>query len=126
MTYEQGDIVLVPFPFTDLSTVKKRPALVVSANWYNKRYRDVVLVAVTSHVPLILDELDYKLTESDFKTDKLYKDSIVKLGKVFTIENSLIIKKICDVHSRIMDTILDQMHNVYKESKNCGDLCRYK
>ncbi len=124
MTYEQGDIVLVPFPFTDLTTVKKRPALVVSANWYNKRYRDVVLVAVTSHVPLILDELDYKITESDFKTGKLYKDSIVKLGKVFTIENSLNIKKICGVHGRIMDKILDQMHNVYKDTKNSRDLCK--
>ena len=114
--YEQGDIVLVPFPFTDLTTVKKRPALLVSANWYNKRYRDVVLVAVTSHVTLILDELDYKITESDFKTGKLYKDSIVKLGKIFTIENSLIIKKICDVRGRTMDKILDQMINVYRES----------
>jgi len=84
----------------------------------------VVLVAVTSHVLLILDELDYKITERDFKTGKLYKDSIVKLGKVFTIENSLIIKKICGVHGRIMDKILDQMHNVYKDTRNCGDLCK--
>ncbi len=113
--YEQGDIVLVPFPFTDLTTVKKRPALVVSANWYNKRYRDVVLVAVTSHVPLILDELDHRITERDFKTGKLYKDSIVKLGKVFTIENSLVLKKICDLHGQTIDKILDQLNNVYRE-----------
>ena len=115
MIYKQGDIVLVPFPFTDLSTVKKRPALVVSADWYNKRYRDVVLVAVTSHVPLILDELDYRITETDFMTGKLYKDSIVKLGKVFTIESSLIIKRICDVRGQTMDKILDQLNSVYRK-----------
>ncbi|NIA12015.1 MAG: type II toxin-antitoxin system PemK/MazF family toxin [Nitrospiraceae bacterium] len=115
MICEQGDIVLVPFPFTDLTTVKKRPALVVSANWYNKRYRDVVLVAVSSRVPLILDKLDYRITESDFKTGKLYKDSVVKLGKVFTIENSLILRKVCDVRSPIMEEILDRLNNVYRE-----------
>ena len=115
MICEQGDIVLVPFPFTDLTAVKKRPALVVSANWYNKRYRDVVLVAVTSHVPLIPDELDYRITENDFKTGKLYKASVVKLGKMFTIENSLILKKICDVHGQTMDIILDRLNNVYRE-----------
>ncbi|HDN65150.1 MAG TPA: type II toxin-antitoxin system PemK/MazF family toxin [Methanosarcinales archaeon] len=113
--YEQGDIVLVSFPFTDLTAVKKRPALVVSANWYNKRYRDVVLVAVTSRVPPILDELDYRITESDFKTGKLYKDSVVKLGKVFTIENSLIRRKICGLRSQTMEEILDRLDGVYRE-----------
>ena len=113
--YEQGDIVLVPFPFTDLTAVKKRPALVVSANWYNKRYRDVILVAVTSRVPHILDELDYRITESNFKTGKLYKDSVVKLGKVFTIENGLIRRKVCGLRSQTMEEILDRLDGVYRE-----------
>lgn len=113
--YEQGDIVLVPFPFTDLTAVKKRPALVVSANWYNKRYRDVVLVAITSCVPHILDELDYMITENDFKTGKLYKDSVVKLGKVFTIENSLIRRKVCGLRSQTMEEVLDRLDGVYRE-----------
>ena len=47
-TYKQGDIVLIPFPFTDLSRAKKRPALVVSADWYNTSRQDFVLAAITS------------------------------------------------------------------------------
>src|ERR1039458_2914832 len=46
--YRQGDIVLVSFPFTDLTSLKRRPAVVVSPNSFNVRNEDVVLVAVTS------------------------------------------------------------------------------
>ena len=46
--YNFGDIVLVPFPFTDQSTSKKRPAVVVSSFEYNKNRQDLVLMAVTS------------------------------------------------------------------------------
>ena len=46
--YRRGDIVLVPFPFTDLSFTKKRPALVVSPDKFNEHAQDVVLVAITS------------------------------------------------------------------------------
>ena len=46
--YRRGDIVLVPFPFTDLSSTKKRPALVVSPDKFNEHAQDVVLVAITS------------------------------------------------------------------------------
>ena len=46
--YRRGDIVLVPFPFTDLSATKKRPALVVSPDKFNEHAQDVVLVAITS------------------------------------------------------------------------------
>ena len=49
-TCNLGDVVLVPFPFTDQRATKKRPAVVVSSEAYNARGRDVILVAVTSRL----------------------------------------------------------------------------
>ena len=46
--YEFGDILLVPFPFTDQTTAKKRPAVVVSSAAYNRNRPDIILMAVTS------------------------------------------------------------------------------
>ena len=48
-SFEFGDVVLVPFPFTDQSTTKKRPAIVVSSQTYNSERPDVIIMAVTSH-----------------------------------------------------------------------------
>lgn len=47
-TYEFGDVVLIPFPFTDQTASKKRPAVVVSSNAYNRERLDLILIAVTS------------------------------------------------------------------------------
>jgi hypothetical protein len=50
MAYTFGDVVLVPFPFTDQSGGKKRPAVVVSSADYNSNRRDLVIMAITSKV----------------------------------------------------------------------------
>jgi len=50
-SYDPGDIVLVRFPFTDLSSAKQRPAVVVSPNDFQRKHGDVIVVAVTSHDP---------------------------------------------------------------------------
>ena len=45
---EFGDVVLVPFPFTDQSTTKRRPAVVVSSDAYHRERPDLIILAVTS------------------------------------------------------------------------------
>ncbi|MYA63196.1 MAG: type II toxin-antitoxin system PemK/MazF family toxin [Gemmatimonadetes bacterium] len=50
MPYRQGDTVLVSFPFTDLSSSKRRPALVLSPDSFNAAGEDLVLAAVTSQI----------------------------------------------------------------------------
>ena len=49
-SYSFGDVVLVPFPFTDQSGSKKRPAVIVSSAAYNQQRPDLVLMGITSQV----------------------------------------------------------------------------
>ena len=78
--YNFGEIVLVPFPFTDQTGAKKRPAVIVSSAFYNVSLPDVVLMAVTSQVRKPLKA-------------GLLKSSVIK--PVFTtIEKKLILRKL--------------------------------
>jgi mRNA interferase MazF len=83
--FKQGDVVLVPFPFTDLSAAKQRPALVVSPDRLNDSRPDLVVAAITSQIPAALAEDEVRLAEADLNACGLPKASIVKLAKIFTI-----------------------------------------
>ena len=48
-SYSFGDILLVPFPFTDQSATKKRSTVVISSDRYNRQKPDLIIMAVTSH-----------------------------------------------------------------------------
>ncbi len=61
MAFQRGDIVLVPFPFSDLSTTKVRPAVVVSSSLYHTTEPDLILAAITSRVATAMEPLDYVL-----------------------------------------------------------------
>jgi mRNA interferase MazF len=79
-TFSFGDVMLVPFPFTDQSGTKKRPAVVVSSHGYNASRRDIVIMAITSQVrtPLAFGEA----MVSDWQGAGLVKLSVLK--PVFT------------------------------------------
>lgn len=48
--FKFGDIILVPFPFTDQSHSKKRPAVIISSHVYNTKRPDLIIMAVTSQI----------------------------------------------------------------------------
>ena len=89
-SYKFGDVVLVPFPFTDQQATKKRPAVVVSSNSYNARGRDVILMAVTSRLIRPAEAVGEFLL-ADWKRAGLPKPSLVK-PVLTTLEPSLIIR----------------------------------
>ena len=92
-----GDVVLVPFPFTDQSTTKQRPAVVVSSTAYAQARPDVVLMAITSqvHSPLAFAEA----LLPDWQAANLLKASVLK-PLLATLEQSLIIRQLGSLSSR--------------------------
>jgi mRNA interferase MazF len=110
-TYKRGDIVLVPFPFTDLSSSKKRPALIISPDSFNAANQDVVLVAITSQIGN--DPQAVVMREGDFVDGKLPKLSMIRIGKVFTIHSALIVKRLCAVTTPKLQEILRAIRDFY-------------
>ena len=89
---KSGDVVLLLFPFTDLTTVKQRPGVVVSADAFNARQHDVVVAAVTSQLPNSPSPEEYRLTDAEQRAAGLPKPSVVKCAKLLTIDQRLIRK----------------------------------
>jgi mRNA interferase MazF len=89
--YSFGDIVLVPFPFTDQSATKRRPAVVVSTERYHRERPDLIIMAVTSQARPAGALGDVQL--KDWQAAGLIKPSVVK-PVITTIEQLLVIRRL--------------------------------
>jgi mRNA interferase MazF len=112
MSFDRGDVVLVPFPFTDLTTQKQRPALVISSKNFNDSSADAILLAITSQVQTDLQHSDYRLSLDEQKQGGLPKPSIVKTTKVVTLSQALIIKKLGRLPVETVDQIVRKLVSV--------------
>lgn len=90
-SYNFGDVVLVPFPFTDQTGMKKRPAIVVSSAGYNSARLDLIVIAVTSQIKAAAGVGEVTVTE--WQKAGLLKASVIK-PVVTTIEKGLVLKKL--------------------------------
>jgi mRNA interferase MazF len=92
-----ADVLLVSFPFTDLTTIKKRPAIVISSETYNQVKPDLILIAVTSQLS---QELQFgEMLILEWSRAGLLKASLVK-QLIATLEKSLIIKKLEELETQ--------------------------
>ena len=111
MSLERSDIVLVPFPFTDLSSTKVRPALIISSD---PQGEDIVIAFISSVVPDTPGATDFLLSDKhpDFTASGLKKNSVFKMRKILTISSTLILRRL----GRISAPIQKELDNLLKKS----------
>jgi mRNA interferase MazF len=113
-SYRRGDVVLVPFPFTDLTGSKQRPALVVSSDAFNASHDDVLLVAITSRVPATLSSNEVVISSTDLGPSGLLKPSVVKTAKLITIHQALIRKSIGKMPPPALKQVLEVIREQFE------------
>ena len=111
MTFNQFDIVVVPFPFTDTSGSKKRPALVLSDavafNTFLSR-SVMAMITTTTHAPWALD-----VPITDLSNAGLKAASVVRM-KLFTLDDALVLRQIgnlAEVDQTAVKGALQQLFN---------------
>ncbi len=97
MAFQRGDIVLIPFPYTDLSATKTRPAVVVSSAIYHAARPDLLLAYVSSQVSRANPVVDYVL--ADWRPAGLLRPSFVR-PKVAAVEPTLVVHRVGALSAR--------------------------
>lgn len=84
---QPGEVVLIPFPYTDLATTKRRPVLVLRPS---DGFGDFLAAAVTSHAGHV-DGLT--LTQMDLREGVLPKPSYVRATKLYTLNERIVVHR---------------------------------
>ena len=88
MTLDAGTIAVIPFPFSDLTTIKRRPVLLLTAP---DAYGDFIAMAVTSQ-PGHADNV--AILQNLMESGSLPKASFIRTDKVVSLNQSLIVKEV--------------------------------
>ena len=117
----KGTIVLVPFPFADLSTMKVRPALCLTDE--TGPFKQVVLAFISSN--LSGDKLSTDIVLDDnspwFEATKLRVSSILKVNKLVTVEKKIIKTKLGILPDKILKEVDEKLNELFKLNINNSD-----
>jgi len=108
---KQKGIILVPFPFSDQSGSKRRPALVISDDKFNQTSEDLIACAITSNIDD--DFYTVRIKPEDWK-DGFYSESCVKVAAILTIDKKLVIKPIGRLGSERFKEVMEKVYEIIK------------
>lgn len=101
MKYKQGDIVLVPYPYTDLSTIKQRPVVIISKNSINKT--NLIVAKITSVIKN--DKFSFSLRDTEL-TIALPFQSEVRTADVMTVATKIVRKKLTTLQQSVLQQLI--------------------
>lgn len=104
----KGDVVVLPFPFSDLSSSKKRPALILA----DITGDDYIMIQITSKG--IRDHYAISLLKDDFSFGSLNQESNLRPNKIFTLDQKLILYKIGHLTDAKLTECMNKICNIIK------------
>ncbi|MEX0268597.1 type II toxin-antitoxin system PemK/MazF family toxin [Leptolyngbyaceae cyanobacterium UHCC 1019] len=104
----KGDVVVVPFPFSDLSQAKRRPALVVAVLSGD----DLILCQITSQT--VRDSYAITITTEDFSSGNLKQDSNVRPNRLFTADRQIILSTVGQLKPEKLDEVIDKLIDILR------------
>ena len=107
--FVKGEIVVIPFPFSDLTSSKKRPALILA----DLEGDDLILCQITSEARF--DKYSIELKDTDFKQGKLNVKSMIRPNRLFTADKSLINYKVGSLKDEKLKEVVDIMIKIFRE-----------
>ena len=110
MNVKQGDIVLLPVPFSDQTSLKVRPAIIVSNDRINAASEDIILIPLTS----VIKDAPYSIliVQNNLSEGELIVTSRARADKIFTAHKSLIKLKIGALKHSILTEIRQEIIKV--------------
>lgn len=106
--FVKGDVVVLPFPFSDLSASKKRPAL-IAANLIGE---DIILCQITSEART--DKYSILLFVEDFKEGTLDRISIIRPNRLFTADKSIISYKVGSLKENKIKEVEEALIKIFR------------
>jgi mRNA interferase MazF len=106
--FVKGDIVVIPFPYSDLSNSKRRPALVLAESTNN----DVILCQITSKD--VKDSFAINISDDDLAQGALHKTSNIRPNKLFTADSKIILYKAGSLTTQKIDSVIDKIVDIFK------------
>jgi mRNA interferase MazF len=106
--FVKGDVVVVPFPFTDLTQAKRRPALVVK----ELEGDDLILCQITSQI--IKDNYAVPLNDNDFSNGSLERRSNIRPNRIFTADKHIVLYRIGRLKSDKITKVIESIVNIIR------------
>lgn len=105
----KGDIVVLMFPYSDLSGAKKRPAFVLA----DLKGDDLILCQITSQ--FVKDNYAIPLNDFDFLNGLLNKPSNIRPNRLFTAEKSIITRKVGTVKPEVFKSVVNKLFEIIQD-----------
>ncbi len=112
---KQREMVLIPIPYSDLKSKKRRPVIIISNNLYNQKTEDIVVVAVTSNIET--KEYTLLITQKDMEEGNLPRDSMIRVDKIYSLSQLIVVKRLGKIKEATFEGIIALLNRLMASSE---------